>query len=357
MLEEIKKEAANAAKTEEVISEKNPVQFNEQETREPNRRLVLSKSSEPTSEIPQRKTEIRVTATIFPKEPIDIPIEFFETLNSLEKSLGLPIWLLAQRDNGIDSLDYMSDELVSVLMENKEHLLSGKRMAVVVDSPGGTAKCAFQLAKLFSKSSGGFLAIVPRYAKSAATLLSLGADKIMLGKDAELGPLDAQLYDPEREDSLSALDEVQALERLHAFALEAVDRSMILMLSRCGKKMDTLLPLALKFVSDMMRPLLEKIDAIHYTQMSRALKVAEEYAIRLLRPRFPRNKAEEIARKLVEDYPEHGFVIDYEECKDIGLHIVEPDSAQTDMLNKLYKYLGKVTLIGQIKQAGENEKD
>jgi len=47
---------------------------------------------------------------------------------------------------------------------------------------------------------------VPRYAKSAATLLALGADRILLGKFAEIGPLDAQFDDPEREYRLSALD-------------------------------------------------------------------------------------------------------------------------------------------------------
>jgi len=40
-----------------------------------------------------------------------------------------------------------------------------------------------------------------------------------MAQDAELGPLDVQYYHREREEHLSGLDEVQALERLAAFAM------------------------------------------------------------------------------------------------------------------------------------------
>src|SRR3954467_14174828 len=59
-----------------------------------------------------------------------------------------------------------------------------------------------------------------------------------------------------------------------------------------------------------LRPLLEKIDTLDYTRKSRELKVAEEYAIRLMRPTYKAVKAKRVARQLVEKYPTHGFVID-----------------------------------------------
>ncbi len=49
---------------------------------------------------------------------------------------------------------------------------------LVIDSGGGYAQAAFQIANLFRRHAGGFTAVVPRYAKSAATLLTLGADEI-----------------------------------------------------------------------------------------------------------------------------------------------------------------------------------
>lgn len=58
--------------------------------------------------------------------------------------------------------------------------LPKEKIALVIESPGGSAKSAFQLAMLLKRHCGGFVAVVPRYAKSAATLLALGADEIIL---------------------------------------------------------------------------------------------------------------------------------------------------------------------------------
>jgi len=164
---------------------------------------------------------------------------------------------------------------------------------------------------------------VPDYAKSAATLLLLGSDKIIMGKNAELGPLDAQVYDNDREQRLSALDEVQALERLNAFALQAVDATLMHLKRRTRKTYNALLPEVQKFVAAMIAPLFDKIDTVHYTQMSRLLKVAEEYAVRLLQPKYNPERASEIARHFVHQYPAHEFFVTLEDARIAGLDFVE----------------------------------
>ena len=44
--------------------------------------------------------------------------------------------------------------------------------------------------------AGEFRVIVPEYAKSAATLIALASDKVIMGLASELGPIDAQLTGP-----------------------------------------------------------------------------------------------------------------------------------------------------------------
>lgn len=173
----------------------------------------------------------------------------------------------------------------------------------------------------------------------------------MLGEDAELGPLDAQTVDPGREEILSALDEVQSVERLFASSLDAVDQTMQLLVNRTGKKVDTLLAPVLHFVAEMMSPLFEKIDTVHYTQYSRVLKVAEEYAIRLLTPRYSLPDAKTIARHLVERYPEHGFVVDSVEASKIGLKTDAPTSEQTKIMEKMSAFLISLTVSGKLERA------
>jgi len=130
---------------------------------------------------------------------------------------------------------------------------------------------------------------------------------------------------------------------------------MLLMLGRTGKKVETLLPLILRFVADMTRPLFEKIDTVHYTQMSRTLKVAEEYAIRLLGNRYPQDRARQIARHLVENYPEHGFVVDSAEAATFGLETETVSAEQQRIVDAMLPHLGQLTAIGRLREEPANE--
>lgn len=294
----------------------------------------------------------KFAATIYPQTPL--PDKFVAAIRELESVLKAPAWMIIQdkpTPGGQPAPRFHDfDECVlSAFLATKAHVPT-KPINVVLDSPGGQAKVAFQLSNFFRLHCGGFNVYVPEWAKSAATLFALGASNIYLGKYAELGPLDVQVFDAEREGYGSALDEVQALERLNAFALQAVDAGVLMLLSRSGKSLGTLLPQVLHFVSEMLRPLFEKLDTVHYTQMSRLLKVGEAYAVRQLEQRYGRQRAEEIARQLVNEYPEHGFYIDARELSKIGLKTIIPDADLADAMENLRPAMQDVVAIGQLKE-------
>ena len=82
-------------------------------------------------------------------------------------------------------------------------------------SRGGSIEPAYQISKLCkSFASSRFIAVVPRHAKSAATLIALGADQIHMGPLGQLGPIDPQI------DGLPALGVSQALKTLASVAQE-----------------------------------------------------------------------------------------------------------------------------------------
>jgi hypothetical protein len=181
--------------------------------------------------------------------------------------------------------------------------------------------------------------------------LCLGAERIILGEHAELGPIDAQAHVPELGYRRSILNEVQTLERLNAFALRSLDETMQMLLRRTGMRVDLLIPEAMTFVDNLMRPLMEGIDTTRWTEMSRSLKVGEEYAIRLLRENYRREgEAETIARELVEKYPEHGFVIDFTEAKSKGLKVERPTSEIRSIFDDLMPFIEDITAIGKIEE-------
>lgn len=278
-----------------------------------------------------------------------LPVQFASAVDGLERSLNQKIWLLVQSgcSQGFEQLD---DRIIDVLLDAK-HIIPGKQPpCILLDSPGGYAKSAYQIARALNVKYGTFSVIIPRRAKSAATLLALGADRIFLSQQGELGPLDAQVFEPDREGFISALDEVQALERLSAFSLEVVDRTMMLMIDRTGKKVETLLPLILRYAADLTQPLMAKIDTVHYTQMSRSLKIAEEYAVRLLKRKYPDDLAKEIARHLVNNYADHTFAIDAADAGSFRLKVESPTAEQESLLDVVRPYLKQITAIGCLKE-------
>ncbi len=289
--------------------------------------------------------------SIYPTENENLlPSAFATEVFSLESQLGMPVVLLIQNGNST-RYDHISPWLAEKLFcERGISLEKGKPVGLLIDSYGGQARSAFEIATLLRRYCGGFTAIIPRHAKSAATLLSLGADRILMGEFGEIGPLDMQIKDPDREEVLSVLDEVQAIERLTAFTMSAIDETMFLLMQRTGMKTATLMPHVREIATSMTRPLFENVDVVRLTQMSRILKVVEDYARRLLFPKLGHERADSIARELAERYSEHGFIIYPDEAAEIGLPIEVPDGETAKILSRIIPHLPKMTALGSIKE-------
>lgn len=294
----------------------------------------------------------KYTADIYCGEKPELDDELARLLCQLQGQFGnLPLWLFLFGGKPI------FDGLQHEFLERKSQISSEQPALLLIDSLGGNARVAYQIARFFNRRAG-FIALIPRHAKSAATLLALGAHQIYLGSDAELGPLDAQLADVEREGIISALDEVHTLEQLNAVALNVFDQAMLLLLGRTGKKIETILPHTLEYAANVIRPLIENIDAVHYTQMARVLQVAEEYAIRLLSSKHAEKDTRNIAGRLVKQYPEHEFVIDFDEAKKIGLKVEKPSPELDAIFDALIPKLNEgLTLLGQFKEINHETQD
>jgi hypothetical protein len=188
-----------------------------------------------------------------------------------------------------------------------------------LDSPGGSADAAFKLVLLFQSRASKFRVIVPDYAKSAATLLALGADEIYMTPTAELGPLDAQVEYEQGGITISALDIADSLDHLFKTAMTMVlsGGGWIVQTTHLSRK-ETLAGI-LDFVSKFMTPIVSQLDPSMIHRAASQLQVARDYAERLLEHRPLDAKA--VARHLVSHYPSHGFVICSGEAEELGLPV------------------------------------
>jgi ClpP class serine protease len=68
-------------------------------------------------------------------------------------------------------------------------------VALMINSPGGLGLAAERIINVCRSYSGtkDYIAVVPNKAKSAATMICLGASEIMMGRTSELGPVDPQV--------------------------------------------------------------------------------------------------------------------------------------------------------------------
>ena len=88
----------------------------------------------------------------------------------------------------------IGDEDVDMLEGMLRSLDLARGVAVIINSPGGSGLAAERIINVLRSYSGTdeYWAIVPAKAKSAATMVCLGASKILMGPVSELGPVDPQ---------------------------------------------------------------------------------------------------------------------------------------------------------------------
>ena len=71
--------------------------------------------------------------------------------------------------------------------------LSGPKLDLLIHSPGGYAEAVETIVEELRRKFGHIRFIVPSYAKSAAAMMVMAADEILMDEEAELGPIDPQM--------------------------------------------------------------------------------------------------------------------------------------------------------------------
>jgi ClpP class serine protease len=196
----------------------------------------------------------------------------------------------------------------SIAFPNKRPVL------LVLYSTGGVIGSAYLIGKLCREyAEGKFVVVVPRQAKSAATLICCAADEIHMGSLSELGPIDPQIED------LPALGLKTSVEHIADLIKDYPHAS----------------DMFAKYLNMSLKP-------IHLGYFERVAESAAQYAERLLNlhPSNLKQKPAEIAKALVYSYKDHGFVIDKAEACDIfGDKIIRTDTEEYKLGNSIYAAL------------------
>lgn len=225
--------------------------------------------------------------------------------------------------SGIDNYEVMflfdNDQSISSFHSNKiyqvaKDLDGSCNILLIIQSGGGSIEPAYLISKTCKRlSKEKFNVAIPRKAKSAATLIALGANEIHMGLLSELGPIDPQFG------GFPALGLSNAMEKIAA--------------------MSEKYPKA----SDMFaKYLTENINIQHLGLFERINESATQYATRLLEGReLPHDQTPEaLADHFTNHYKDHSFVIDADEASTLlGNKVVKEGTAEYELGNAIYEFL------------------
>lgn len=190
-------------------------------------------------------------------------------------------------------------------------------------TPGGDAHAGFRIARALQHCYGTFNALVPRYCKSAGTLILIGAKRLYLADMSELGPLDVQIKKgDEIVGSSSGLDIFQAVSYLQGQAMTGFRTYLIELNQDLGLSTKLASDISTRLALGMLEPVAAQIDPMKLAEMQRATEIAFAYGNRL--NENSKNLKTDGLTKLVTGYPSHGFVIDRKEAKTLFIDVQQP---------------------------------
>lgn len=254
-------------------------------------------------------------------------------LNAKYRSTGKLIVYTANPYHAVASIMIQDVPLFEDLLRSTGRAEEGYLM---INSLGGDANAAEKLLTMcrqrFTKS---FNVIVPDYAKSAATMIALGSDKILMGYLAELGPIDPQLRTaPIPGPGIPARSFIDGLELIRRNVTQKGD------------------PVQMYF--PMLTQIRPEIVARCQSAIEGSRKFAEKWLKQYMLKKDP-DQARKVARWLSEGkrYKSHGKVIDFKEAHDVLKLNVERIDPNSDLWTDVWElYCRSIAYLQQRQRQG-----
>lgn len=228
----------------------------------------------------------------------------------------------------------IAEDAVRPLYDHLQSLeFSGrKKLDLFLYSRGGDVSVPWRIASMIREFCDEFNVLVPYKAQSAATLLSLGADNIVMGRKAELGPIDPTLVKATAGEAVAPPQEI-SVEDVNSFLSFVRERAnindQVALAQMVGNLISQISPLTLGSVNR---------QSSHIRLVARKLLTSRKEKI-------DEEKISAIIETLTEKIYSHGHGIGRREAKDIGLPVAKINDSTEEIVWKLYlEYEGLLQL-------------
>jgi hypothetical protein len=205
-----------------------------------------------------------------------------------------------------------------------------RNLHVILNSPGGDGETAIRLVRAAQERCARLTIVIPDQAKSAATLLTLGAHDILMGPTSDLGPIDPQFQIPGKPDLVSAKSIIAAVDD----ATQRVQASpetyplWASMLADVTAIMVQQARAALARTGDQMREALESNPSRDASEVERLVSILQ--------------------KPLIDTPQSHGAVISAKDAAAFGLPVTRI-AADSDHWRAIWRLWFKYLVLGSVR--------
>ena len=214
-----------------------------------------------------------------------------------------------------DAVDLMGDQLDAVF--------PAKRISLVLHTLGGNTMAAWNLVNLIRMFCDELEIIVPARARSAGTLMCLGANAVMMTKQATLGPIDPSLNGPLNPQIAGAGPDARA-----PVSVEAVRGYIEMAKQDFGVR-------ASKDMTQVLCDLSQKVHPLVLGSIFRSRSQIQSLAKELLKSQVKdAAKTKKIIDFLCSESGSHDYTINRREARQLGLNVVIPSQELYELLKE-----------------------
>jgi ClpP class serine protease len=215
-----------------------------------------------------------------------------------------------------------------------QSLSGAEQINLLVHSPGGDGTIVEKIVDICRSHLVGnnrkFRVIVPNLAKSAATILALGTDEIIMGYTSELGPIDPQV----------PIFVSGTTQWVSAFAFVEARDKLLQQIAKATKKNEPTVGL-LTELAGLNIPFTDEMENQIQFAKKTAITLLQKYMLAPLhsKPIQRHKEAVNIAEKLLSKalFPAHGYYISGKTAREMGLQVELLDK-DDQLWNKVWEY-------------------
>jgi len=210
-----------------------------------------------------------------------------------------------------DTITYIIDQINEIPPEKEE-------IDFLIISNGGDPITALRVITILRERLKKITVLVPYVAFSAATILALGADEIIMHPYSNLGPVDPQL-------SVVKLNGIGQQAPLK-FSSEDIRNYIEFIRSDVGITDQ-------QHLISAFNSLASEVGSLPIGSSKRSQQLSLSLSTKMLETHMgDKNKAANIARTLNTSYYHHGYAVGRKEAKSIGLNIIFPEKELEKLL-------------------------